>query len=260
MKSLIFILLVSSIISCSQKSTQKNLSQTNTQINSINQIEGIEGKTLEKLASPKDIRKLPIVKDFGVFYIYRKSENTAAGDFPIAPFKSAEIKMVTDNEAITGEKITMIPLQVEVEPFQIAISKVAKKRYNGCDEPRKDFNFEIDFEEITDKIVLETELVNNQGMERFGVFTLYPAVHFAKNILSPALEQEMLPKDVAIQTVEAAIDLDNDSKPDLLALSFCCADESKAVDSTDSDCNYSCEKYFRKINQSWKLIRSENPC
>ena len=259
MKNFIFVLLCL-VISCSQKSTEMNLSQTNTQIFSTNQSERTEGKTLEKLSSPTGERKLPVVKDFGVFYVYRDSDNTDVGGFPIAPFKSAEIEMVIDNEAKAREKITMIPLQVEVESFHIAISKVTKKRYDGCDEPRKDFHFDIEFEEITDKIVLEAELVDNQGMERFGVFTIYPAVDFAKNILTPALKQEMLPKGVAIQTVEAAIDLDNDNKPDLLALSFCCADETKAVDSTDNDCNYSCEKYFRKINQSWKLIRSENPC
>jgi hypothetical protein len=260
MKNFVFVLLVCSMISCSQKSTQKNLSQTNTQINSINQIERTKGKTLEKLSSPQGKTKLPLVKDFGVFYGYRDSDNTNVGGSPIAPFKSAKIEMVVDNEAKAGEKITMIPLQVEIEPFQIAISKVTKKRYGGCDEPGKDFHFEIEFEEITDKIVLEAGLIDNQGMERFGVFTIYPAVDFAKNILPPALKQEMLPKDVAIQTVEAAIDLDNDGKPDILALSFCCADETKAVDSTDNDCNYSCEKYFRKLNQSWKLVRSENPC
>lgn len=260
MKNFVFVLFVCLVISCSQKSIETNLSQTNTQINSTNQIEKSEEKTLEKLSSPTGKRKLPVVKDFGVFYVYRDSDNTNVGGSPIAPFKSAEIEMVVDNEAKVGEKITMIPLQVEIEPFQIAISKVTKKRYNGCDEPRKDFHFDIEFEEITDKIVLEAELVDNQGMERFGVFTIYPAVDFAKNILPPALKQEMLPKGVAIQIIEAAIDLDNDGKPDLLALSFCCADETKAVDSTDNDCNYSCEKYFRKINQSWKLIRSENPC
>lgn len=260
MKFFMLIFSVYLIISCSQKPIATNQPQTTTQINSTNQSARTEGKTLEKLSSPKGKRKLPVVKDFGVFYVYRDSDNKDVGGSPIAPFKSAKIDMVTDSEAKAGEKVTMIPLQVEVEPFQIAISKVTKKRYNGCDEPGKDFHFDVEFEEITDKIVLEVELVDNQGMERFAVFTIYPAVDFAKNILPPALKQEMLPKGVAIQTVEAAIDLDNDGKPDLLALSFCCGDETKAVNSTDDVCYYSCEKIFRKINQSWKLIRSENPC
>lgn len=260
MKDFIFVFFVCLVICCSQKSTETNLPRTNNRIVSINQIMRTEGKTLEKLSSPKGKRKLTVVKDFGVFYVYRDSDNTDVGGFPIAPFKSAEIGMVIDSEGRAGEKITMIPLQVQVEPFQLAISNVTKKTYTGCDEPGKDFHFEIEFEEITDKIVLEVELVGNQGMERFGVFTIYPAVDFAKNILPPALKQEMLPKGVAIQTVEAAIDLDNDGEPDLLALSFCCADETKAVNYADEDCYYSCEKIFRKINQNWKLIRSENPC
>ncbi|HSK72685.1 MAG TPA: hypothetical protein VK892_13370 [Pyrinomonadaceae bacterium] len=235
--------------------------QTNSQIVLTNQIERTEGKTLEKLSSPKGRRKLPIVKDFGVFYLYRSSDNTNVGGDPVAPFKSAEIKMVIDSEAKAGEKITMIPLQVEIEPFQLAISKVTKKKYNGCDEPKKDFHFEIEFEEITDKIVLEVEPVDNQFVSRaFPVFAIYPSVDFAKNILPPELKQEMIPKGVAIQTVEAAIDLDNDGKPDLLSTSFCCADENKPVNSVDENCYYSCEKIFRKINRSWKLIRSESPC
>jgi hypothetical protein len=261
MKNFVFVLFVCLVISCSQKSIETNLSQTNSQIASTNQIEKAEGKTLEKLSSPKGERKLPVVKDFGVFYVYRDSDNKDVGGSPIAPFKSAIIYMVTDSEARVGEKITMIPLQVEVEPFQIKISKVTKKRYNGCDEPKKDFHFEIEFEEITDKIVLEVEPVDIQFISRaFPVFAIYPAVDFAKNILPPELKQEMIPKGIAIQTVEAAVDLDNDGKPDLLALSFCCADETKAVNSADDNCHYSCEKIFRKINQSWKLIRSENPC
>ncbi len=261
MKNFVFVLFVCLVFFCSQKSIETNLTQENSQIVSTNQIERKEEKTLEKLSSPKGKRKLPVVKDFGVFYLYRESDNNDVGGSPIAPFKSAKIEMVIDSEAKAGEKITMIPLQVEVEPFQLPISKVTKKRYNGCDEPKKDFNFDIEFEEITDKIVLEVEAVDKLFTSRaFGVFGIYPAVDFAKNILPPALKQEMLPKEVAIQTVEAAIDLDNDGKPDLLSLSFCCADENKPVNSTDSDCYYSCEKIFRKINQNWKLIRSESPC
>jgi len=262
MKIFTIILFVCLVISCSQKSTETTLPQANNEIVSTNRIEKTEGKTLEKLSSPAGKRKLPVVKDFGVFYVYRDSDNKDVGGSPVAPFKSAGIEMmVIDNEAKAGEKVTMIPLQVEVEPFQIAISKVTKKRYNGCDEPKKDFHFDIEFEEITDKIVLEVEPVDKQFVSRaFGVFTIYPAVEFVRNILPPELKPEMIPKGVAIETVEAAVDLDNDGKPDLLALSFCCADENKPVNSADSDCYYSCEKIFRKINQSWKLIRSENPC
>ncbi len=262
MKIFTLILSVCLIISCSQKPIATNQPQTNIQTDSTSQSEKTaEAKTLEKLSSPTGKRKLPVVKDFSVFYLYRSSDNEGSGGFPIAPFKSAIIEMVTYSEAKAGEKVTMIPLEVEIEPFQLAISKVTKKRYNGCDEPKKDFYFDIELEEITDKIVLEIEPVDNQADGRaFGVFSIYPAVDFARNILPPALKQEMLPKGVAIQTVEAAIDLDNDGKPDLLALSFCCADENKPVNSEDSNCYYSCEKIFRKINQNWKLIRSENPC
>ncbi|MGI8542017.1 MAG: hypothetical protein ACR2MD_00890 [Aridibacter sp.] len=261
MKNFVFVLFVCLVISCSQKSIETNLSQTNSQIASTNQIERTEGKTLEKLSSPKGKRKLPIVKDFSVFYLYRNSDNKDVGGSSIAPFKSAEIPMYLDNEAKAGEKVTMIPLNVEIEPFQLAISKVTKKRYTGCDEPKKDFEFDIELEEITDKTVLEFQPIENRTDSRaFAVLSIYPAVDFAKNILPPELKQEMIPKGIAIQTVEAAVDLDNDGKPDLLTTSFCCGDENQPVNSADENCFYSCEKVYRKTNQSWKLIRSENIC
>lgn len=262
MKIFTLALIVCLIISCSQKPIATNQPQTNIQTGSTNQTENAaEAKTLQKLSSPKGKIKLPNVKDFSVFYLYRNSDNKDIGGFSIAPFKSAEIPMRLDNEAKAGEKVTIIPLGVEIEPFQLTITKVTKMRDTGCDEPRKDFRFDIELEEITDKIVLEIEPVDHLFIERaFGVFTIYPSVDFAKNLSPPELKQEMIPKGIAIQTVEAAIDLDNDGKPDLLSLSFCCADENEIANSQSDNCFYSCEKYFKKINGVWKLLRSENPC
>ncbi|HXG84196.1 MAG TPA: hypothetical protein VNI84_09225 [Pyrinomonadaceae bacterium] len=169
--------------------------------------------------------------------------------------------MVIDNEANAGEKVTVIPLGVKIEPFQLPISKVTKQKETGCDEPKKDFYFDIELEKITDKTILETEPVDKEVIGRaFGDFGIYPSVDFARNISPPELKQEMIPKGIAIETVEGAVDLDNDGKPDLLALSFCCADENEPVNSLSDNCFYSCEKYFKKINGVWKLVRAENPC
>lgn len=257
--ALLFVYLVTS---CSQASVNENMPQTNIQSAVLKPVEKVaEGKPLQKLSAAKGKIKPPVVKDFSVFFLHRNSDNHDAGGTGIAPFKSAEIPMHTENEAKTGEKVTIIPLGVKIEPFQLAISKVTKQRDTGCDDPNPDFRFEIEHESITDKTILETDSKEQRADGvTFGVFTIYPAVEFVRNILPPELKPEMIPKGIAIETVEAAVDLGNDGKPDLLALSFCCADENEPVTSQSDNCFYSCEKYFKKINGAWKLIRSENPC
>ena len=247
------------MISCLPKSIITNQAQTTNQVNSTNKIDKApEGKTLQKLPSQTKKIKLPLIKDFGVFNVFRISDNHDSNGRMISPFKSAEVKMILDNEAKATQKVTLIPLRVDIKPFQLKILKVIKKENSGCNEPKKDFYFDVELEKITDKIVLETQPIKNRVAELpFDVFGIYPSVDFANNLTQPDLKQEMLPKGVAIQTVEAAIDLDNDDKPDLLFVSFCCDDETK-VESTD--CDYVCQKSFKKINRNWKLVISANPC
>jgi len=72
------------------------------------------------------------------------------------------------------------------------------------------------------------------------------------------LTPDMLPDKISSRTVEAAIDLDNDGKPDLLQTVFCCSKPNETWNK-DIDC-YVCEKTFKKINRVWKLMDFVAPC
>ncbi|HEX8247805.1 MAG TPA: hypothetical protein VF599_06520 [Pyrinomonadaceae bacterium] len=85
----------------------------------------------------------------------------------------------------------------------------------------------------------------------FSVFAIYPAVKFAKSLNKSSLSKNSLPPNVLIENVESAIDLDNDAKPDLLSVNFCCGEPEKAK---VEKCPYICKKYYRKNNKAWELF------
>ena len=175
------------------------------------------------------------------------------------PFETAEIGIGLYQKPKAGEKVTIVPLQVNLEPFQLSILKSDKQKNEGCDTGgiERKFFWNVELEKIINKEILEIKPIKYDNQELpFEVFIIYPAVEFAKNLPSEELKQEMIPKGVTISTVEAAIDLDNDKKPDLLYIEFCCGDKSKRAD----NCDYNCLEWFKKFNGIWKKVDSANPC
>ncbi len=260
MKIFIFIISFSLFISCFQQSAVTSQIQTSVQNNSTNQIEKPkEEKPLEKLSAPKQKIKLPNVKYFGITDLRRISENKDKGGLLFPPYDYAEIRNADFVKAKVGEKYTIISLDVNINPFQLPIVKVTKTENGGCDETEPNFLWVIEFERITNREILEISPVNNSTPEfPFDVFLIYPAVEFAKNISHSKLTAEMLPKNLTIKTIRAAIDLDNDKRPDLLEILFCCRDESSSP-KENGDC-LMCLKLFKRINGKWKLVDEASPC
>ena len=260
-KILISILLVYLLVSCSSRQEiVTSQTQLNIQNNSTHQTEKvIEEKPLEKLPVSSQKIKLPNVKDFGITHLRRISEHKDEGGLLLPPFDYAEIDTAHFVEVKVGEKYTIVPLNVNIQPFQLPITKATKTENNGCDEKEPDFLWVVEFERITNKEILEIAPAGNSTPEYpFDVFLIYPAVEFARNIPQSELRANMLPKGVSINTAEAAIDLDNDKKPDLLEAIFCCSNVSISP-KENGDC-YTCLKMFKKINGIWKLVDEAIPC
>jgi hypothetical protein len=158
-----------------------------------------------------------------------------------------------ENEPRIGEKVTIVPLQVRIEPFQLEISKTTKTKNVGCAELNEpEFFWTTEFEKITDQKILEIEPLRNYNIETpFGVFLIYPAVEFAKSLGKASISKITLPKNVSLKRVNSAIDLDNDGKPDLLSVVFCCGEPQKE---SAENCPYLCQKFYRKTNGVWDIF------
>lgn len=259
LKILIIFLLLDFFACCSQHKIETTQVQTNIQINSESQIVKTEiDKSSEKI--PKPLQIPADVKEFGWFALTRVSDKKDKNGWMTPPFKSAQIKMHFEIEPRIGEKATVVPLEVKLEPFQLAISKVTKTKYSGCFEisgcfenDGKESFWSIELETITNKEILEMQPVRkHRDQMPFSVFVIYPAVEFAKSLTTSSLTKEMLPENITSRRVEAAIDIDNDNKPDLISVGFCCGDPNKE---SDENCPYICQKYFKRINRTWIITR-----
>lgn len=260
MKTLIYILIFSLFPSCSRESNISSATQTVAPNKSVNQNRQIEVIPLERLKPQKDKIELPNVIDFGLFDVVRKSNQKNEYGRMIFPFYEAEINIGLVNEPEIGEKVTIIPLNVNLEPFQLAISQTEKKTADACKTNRNEkYYWETELERITDQGVLEIRSDKNRADEfPFDVVVVYPSVNFAKNLVNTAITKDMLPANISIKTIEAAIDLDNDGRPDLLEIAFCCSSPNEKSDE-DNDCSI-CKKSFKKVNGIWKLAGSAQPC
>ncbi len=174
------------------------------------------------------------------------------------PFDETEIGISLTREPRVGDRVTLIPLGVNLDPFQVSVIGAEKKEATCTGKKYKEYYWDTNIETLTNREILDVDPIENRRDEfPFDVAAVYPAVEFAKNIENKLLKKGTLPKGIAIDTIQAAIDLDNDGQPDFLYTVFCCDDETKPE---NNNCNYVCEKYFKRIGGTWKLVRSNKPC
>ncbi len=259
MKFFTFIFCIWLITSCSSKPDLQTQPQSSVSNNLVNHIEvPKEEKPLETLPTISGKIALPIVKEFGVFRIIRNSDQKDGNGWMIPPFKEAEVQISLYNKPQVGEKVTILPLKVNIEPFQLTITEFLETEAYPCNDLKKNFYGDVIFEKINNKKILEIEPVeNNVSQMPFEFLAIYPAVSFAKSIEKAELTTEMLPKGVSVETVKGAVDLDNDKRPDILEILFCCSNSSIAPNDT---CKFICQKTFKKIGGKWKLINSADHC
>ncbi len=238
------------MISCSQQVREQ--AQYKIQNNSVE----ITGETKEnalneKLPEISPKNQFPDIKIVREPALIRYSENKDKNGWMMPPYKYAEINLSFPKEPQVGEKVTIIPLKVKIEPFQLAITKVTKIKPKGCEVSKtNEFIWTTEFEKITDNAILEEAKIDNYNDQMpFGVFMIYPSVESAKSLEKKSISKTLLPKNISLKRIEALIDLDNDNKPDLLSVSFCCGEpENESAE----NCPYLCPKYYKKTDGVWK--------
>lgn len=254
-KWLMYFLLIFLIASCSKESTVVIESQANT-VNDLNiqTTKKSEQKPLVRLKKPSGQIKLPTIKRIGEFVLMRNSDIKDEKGWMLPPYENAEIKMSFSFAPQIGENVTIVPLKTKIEPFQLAIAEVTKSKNVGCGVSKeKEFYWSVTLETITDKEILEVEPISKgyKNEMPFSIFAIYPSVDFAKSLDKSAISKTNLPKNVSLKRVESAIDLDNDNKPDLLSVDFCCGEPEKE---SAENCPYVCKKYYKKNNGVWVIF------
>ncbi len=177
--------------------------------------------------------------------------------FRLPPYENAEVSsLVSKNKIQAGEKATVIPLQIDREPFDLKIASVGKTRMLDCDVERD--ALEGEFETVNDKELLEIKPTAGRSEESpFDVLVIYPAAASAKKLNPNELTKKMLPKNVAAKEVFAAIDLNGDAQPDLLITKYCC---DSSAELGDENCGNDCGAAYKKVNSVWKFMYSLEGC
>lgn len=210
-------------------------------------------------AAPAQLKEsvpMPRIQTIGTGGVWRGSDNKDQHGNALPPWKQVTVKNVFGfkQKPVIGSKVTIIPLDVNIAPRDVAILKI--KKGASCGESNRAW-WEVELEPIKQKEYFEmTPIANRRAEVPFDVAIIYPTVKTARQLSRNDLKQSMLPKGVSLDTVKAAIDLTSDGIPDVLIVEYCCGDVSKAA----GECDYTCGKTFRKVRNSWKLIDTSAPC
>ncbi len=156
-----------------------------------------------------------------------------------------------------GASVTIVPLEVDVAPIQLKIVKVTRQRDECTGEGK--ISWGVELEKIQERSFWEQRAVAGRSEETpFGVLVIYPAIRDARAIKRNSLKSEMLPRGVKPATVNAVVDVDNDGKPDLLWVNYCCDTPTRA--GNDSNCELTCGRTYKRGSNGWKLIDTFEPC
>lgn len=245
MRNVIILLAMAFIVSC--KPSVSSTSQKNDL--------GTPSPKPTEIQQTSKIFSLPKVQSFTQTDVWRESTVKDKHGFDLPPYTKVNLNIFEfDQKPGVGEKVTVVPLEVNVAPIELKILKATES--GGCDKssPR---NWQIELEPITRREFFEVSAIPNRREDApFDVCIIYPAVEFARQIKKEQLTQEVLPDGITIRTVTAAIDLNNDLKPDILIAQYCCQDSTKPRE----ECDLTCGKTFKKVNDKWMLVDESQPC
>lgn len=189
--------------------------------------------------------------------VWRVSDRQDEHGHFLPPWKEVRIANIFgfSSKPAVGRSVTVIPLDVNILPFELKIIK-AERMPAGCREESPAW-WQVELEPVKSKEFHETAALPKRAAEfPFDVAILYPAIKSARQIAKEHLTAKMLPKGISVPTVKAAIDITNDRQPDILLAEFCCKDTKKPGES----CDLTCGKSFKKVGSAWRLIGSSNPC
>lgn len=202
------------------------------------------------------IYPLPDVQSIVQVDVWRESDRKDSDGFALPPWSAVNLNHVGfDKKPAVGERVTVVPLGVDIGPISLKILKVTE-REDPCNESLPRY-WEVELEKITRREFFEAKATRNRREDvPFDVCIIYPSVTFARQLKKERLTRGMIPRGVTPGTVTAAIDLTNDNKPDVLIAYYCCDDSRKPPEA----CDYTCGKIFKKVNRGWKLVEKLAPC
>ena len=209
------------------------------------------------LAQSKKPVHIPRTQTIGEGVIWRISDNKDGHGYSLPPWKEVQITNVFGfkKRPTVGEKVTVIPLDVNIAPIELRI--IETKRRARCGELDAPVWWEVELEPVKQKDFFEISSTPQRREEfPFDVSVIYPAVKFARQVKRHKLTKGMFPQGIAINTVKGAIDLSNDGIPDVLLVEHCCGSPKKAA----GECDYTCGKTFKKVRGTWKLVDTSAPC
>lgn len=198
----------------------------------------------------------PKIQSVGEGTVWRISDHKDESGGLLPPWKEIQVTNIFgfNDKPVVGEKVTVVPLDVEIASLDIKIVKTEKQ--DGCDEQAPVW-WAVELEPIRGKAFFDVAPRPDRAPEYpFDVAVIYPAVRHARQIQRNKLTKSMLPRGVAINTVKAAVDLTNDGQPDVLIINYCCDDPGKPAE----QCDYACGKTFKQAGKKWKLIDTSAPC
>ncbi len=252
MKTIFILLLtISCSLSCSKTDAPLNATAGKAEIpnqsNSTNAAELIPTPTN---TTPKVKLPVPKISDFSIETFFRHSTQKDEKMNMLPPFQYGELSFFIGSKKVkTGDFVTAIPLQIDDKNLWLKIKKIKTVPFLDCD--REKIGTEVEFEKITDRRLLEMDAAAERSEEQpFEFFVFYPGVKNAKKLKQADLTKKMLPENVNIQQVVAAIDLNDDGNPDLLVSSYCCYDSSQC----------DCTVKHQNINSKWKYLGGSEPC
>ena len=196
-------------------------------------------------------KKRPVAQTIAEGIVWRESED----DRP--PWKRITITNIFGfkTRPAVGDEVTVVTVDAPIPTFSLRILKATPKQ-ESCDE-RSPLSWEVELQPITQKTFFEASPPPERRPEfPFDVVIIYPAVKLARQIGNNQLKPEMLPRGVLIDTVEAAIDLNEDHRPDMVVVKYCCSTGKQMTE----NCNYECGKTFKKAGNAWRLVNSSAPC
>ena len=199
---------------------------------------------------------LPDVRNVTQETVWRSSDNKGKDGEELPPWKEVKIDVRLNEKPQAGEKITVVPLDVDIAPADFKILKLTQEN-KSCDEKRPVPVWLLGLEPITAGPFFEAKAPAGRREETpFDVCVIHPAVEFSRQLRRGQFTGEMLPEGIHPDTVTAAIDLTNDGRPDVLVASYCCKDTAKPA----GECDYTCGKEFKRTASGWKLMDEHGPC
>lgn len=175
---------------------------------------------------------------------------------PRPPWKRIDITGVGFRSAPkSGTTVTVVPFSPKTQAFELKVETV---RRGGICAPNRTPWHAIGFAPANRPDLGKVAPYPYRAPDvPIDAAVLYPVAKKARLLPASSVKQTGMPKGFLQKTVRGAIDLDDDGRPDLLFLEYCCRNRTTVFPS----CLATCGTVFRKDESgNWKVLGRPGPC